>query len=555
MNRCQCKAILSSSLAAAMLMGAQAGFADARDYRPIPFTLAPVSNRILTEDLNGDGLKDLMTAADAQLAVYFQRSDEPIFDFAKPDDLLKLPGKAVGWAIDRGKPGEGRRLVALVDGKAVLAWPVEKNGFGKAATVLESVSGYLPYGAYPMDFVRDVNGDGRNDLLIPGPSELELRLQAADGSYGGGLPVQSRIMNDSRLQPDVNLASPVGQRIRIPQINIRDVNNDGRNDLVTTSEEKLEVFLADSAGRFPRTASYSVDLQQLRESVGEVDFDSMDYSNLSGLLAHTYDLQMQDVDGDKIEDLLIRQGGKLTLFGGTPRGMNMSKPRQILKSSGNVLGTSLRDEDGDGLKDLWLMRIEDVSLGNLFLWLALSGSVDMDIFIYENKGERFASRPHRKITVAIKFPPILRSVDIVTAAMEAESGKAPMRIAKAQLTGQGSPEDLALLRDQSLALFLDTSAKNEKETFFGLRGYSRDKDHYVYDLSEVLENPAMGGSEAGKIDGQRPDLTLAFPEDFHPDLNTADLVVRDMNNDGRDDFFILSERDENSVSGLLLMSQ
>lgn len=556
----KCKSYLPFCLAAAFFCSqVWARQPDLDSYRPLPFTLEPVTNHILPVDLNGDDLKDLLIADENQLSVFFQSAGDQPFDFDKPNGTLELPGRATGWAIDKlaGAKGIGlKRLLALVDGKQVIAWPVTDKGFGKADTLIESTSGYLPHGAYPMDFVRDINGDGLNDLLIPGPSELHLHLQTPDGNYAAALRIQSRMMNYARLRLRPDLSTPVGQRIRIPQINIRDVNDDGRNDLVASSEEKLEVFLADPRGRFPRKASYAVDLRELRDSVGEVDFDAVDYSNLSGLLAHTYDLQLKDIDGDEIEDLLIREGGKLTLFGGTPDGMDMEKPRQILKSSGNVLGTTLRDEDEDGLQDLWLMRIEDVSLGNLFLWLAVSGSVDMEIFVYKNRGKRFASRPHRKITVNIKFPSILRSVDIVTAAMEPETDQTPIRIAKAQLDGKTSSEDLALLRDRSLALFVNASSEDGNGSFFGLSGYSRDKDRYVYDLAEVLENPAIAaGYDWDKIDGKQPDLSLAFPENFRPDLNTADLVVRDMNNDGSDDFFVLSERDEKSVSGLLLLSQ
>lgn len=67
------------------------------------------------------------------------------------------------------------------------------------------------------------------------------------------------------------------------------MNNGQHKDLVTSSEQGVEIFLADSEGRFPGAPSYSVDLQELQQGVGKVDFDNVDYSNLSGVLAHTYD--------------------------------------------------------------------------------------------------------------------------------------------------------------------------------------------------------------------------------------------------------------------------
>src|SRR5690606_34362055 len=168
--------------------------------------------------------------------------------------------------------------------------------------------------------------------------------QQADGSYGNALRVKSRTANWSRLRQPENLAGRVGQSVRIPALNIRDVNNDGRMDLVSSSEQSIDVFLARQDGGFPSRPAYSVDLQALRERVGEMDFEQLDFSNLSGLLAHTFEIELEDVDGDRVEDLLVREGGRITLFGGTATGMAMDKPRQVLKSSGNVLAIALKDE-------------------------------------------------------------------------------------------------------------------------------------------------------------------------------------------------------------------
>lgn len=218
------------------------------------------------------------------------------------------------------------------------------------------------------------------------------------------------------------------------------------------------------------------------------------------------------MDGDKIDDLLIREGGKLTLFGAKPDGMDMEKPRQMLKSSGNVLTTILLDENDDGLKDLWLIRVEDVSLGNLFLWLAVSGSIDVENFVYKNEGQ-------------------------------------------AQLDGKRSPRELAVLGKQALAIFMNAIEGQADKKFLGLSDYSRDKDHYVYDLAKVLEN-AAGSSDLEAVQGRKADFKIAFGgEDLALDLDRADLEARDMNDDGRDDFFVFSERDETSVGGLLLLSQ
>lgn len=527
-------------------------------YDTIPFTLPEAATRIEPVDLDGDGLVDLLTAHEHRINVYFQRAGaEPAFDFAEPDATLELKGSAIGWALDHASAESSPRLLALVDGKQVQAWRMEKRKFSTAETILNVDPNPLPAGAHPLNFVRDVNGDGLNDLIIPGLGSLHIYLQDAEGGYAQPLTIQARIINDSRLRGEERLDTEVGQRIRIPALQIRDLNGDGQPDLISASEDRIDVFLADADGRFPGTASWSVDLRELQERVGKVNFDRVDYSNLSGLLAHTFDVQLEDVDGDGIHDLLIREGGKLTLYGGSREGVNLNQPRQVLRSSGNVLGTLLHDEDEDGLPDLWLMRVQNVSLANLFLWLAISGSVDIETFVYRNEGQRFASRPHRKLTLTVKFPSILRSVDLLTAAMAPAENDSVVRAVRAQLGDANGNQDLAVLGQRSLSIFMNKVRTGQQDHFLGLADYSRSKNSYVYDLGEILEKPAR--SDVGDLAalGNQADLEIALPEQAleGADLRNMDVVAWELNGDGRDDFFILLQQQKSAVSGLLLLSR
>ena len=59
------------------------------------------------------------------------------------------------------------------------------------------------------------------------------------------------------------------------------------------------------------------------------------------MLALTHEEWLDDVDGDGIEDLLLREGGKVSLFLGTRDGMDLANPRQVLRSGGNVLASLL----------------------------------------------------------------------------------------------------------------------------------------------------------------------------------------------------------------------
>lgn len=564
------------------------------NYRRLPFTLDNVSDRIVPLDFDGDGLLDLLTANEQTLSVYFQRSQNNAqtgtapFLFDKPDAVLTLPGTATTWDVDADRAkgetnNDQNRIVAIVDGKQVLSWRIQNRQWSQPVTLIDNVTGFLPTGAYPSNFIRDINGDGLNDVIVPGAAELTLYLQhdnnqRVSGQFGPGVPVHFRLIQFSRLITPKNIAGRgVGQTVRIPELEIRDINSDGYSDLIANSEEVVEVFLAKNDGTIVSQPSYSLDLNAILEKLGDPDIDNINYSNLSGLLAYTYDFELNDINGDGFEDLLLREGGKISVFAGTVDGMDLSRPRQILKSAGNVLGAHLRDEDGDGRKDLWLMRVQDISLGNIFLWLAISGSIDLEAFVYKNVsanddnngnnkkgGQQFSPRPHRKVTVTIKFPSLIRSASTLMNRVEESNAGKLLRTAHAHIAASTensagrSGGDILHLQTSSIGVFKQVlDQQDSASTFLGIRQFNQQQDNYVINLEPMISNPILFANRDLQLIGDRdPDFEIPLPtEGFTNDPEQGDLAAVDLNADHVDDIFVFSHRDDNHVSGLLLLSR
>ena len=132
----------------------------------------------------------------------------------------------------------------------------------------------------------------------------------------------------------------------------------------------MEVYIFDSSSKtFRSTPSYFIDRNEIEDRLGEFDIENVDFSNLTGVLALTHEEILEDINGDGIEDLLLREGGKVSIFEGFSKGLKLDTPIQILRSGGNVLATFLYDENNDGYKDLWLWRVEPISVGDIFVWL------------------------------------------------------------------------------------------------------------------------------------------------------------------------------------------
>ena len=236
--------------------------------------------------------------------------------------------------------------------------------------------------------------------------------------------------------------------------------------------------------------------------------------------------------------------------------MDLQNPRQVLRSGGNVLSTFLYDEDEDGLKDLWLWRVEPISVADIFVWLALSGSVSIEAFVYPNDGERFARRPTRKITVELKFPSVIRLVNsvrnIANEAQDRDSGETTATNT-ANLDADREHEDLLVLVHDQLKIFLNSiEPADDSEEFLGALNYNRQRDNYEINIREILDNVSIGGNpHLDLMENRIADLSI----DIGVDATTGDIIPALLNRDALDDIFVFTEYDGSHIRGILLLSK
>jgi len=525
------------------------------DYRSQPFVFPVESENLIVTDTNGDGLRELITLIDRSIRVYFQ--DEKGFDFESGYRDIELPGSAVGWDISTNYgQNDHASIIALIDGHEVLAWHIDGDTISLPESIITGLPGFLSSGVNRLHFSRDINGDSLEDLIIPGTGNLHLYITNGNGIYESGLSINS----ESRLRTELSgeLERRTGQAIRIPVMELRDVNGDGANDLISQTDERLDVFIANRAANayFPMTPSYSLDIAEIEERLGEFDIDNLDFSNLTGLLALTHEEVLDDVNGDGIEDLLLREGGKVSLFEGTTNGMELTQPKQVLRSGGNVLSTFLYDENEDGLKDLWLWRVEPISVGDIFIWLALSGSIAIEAFIYPNEGERFSRRPTRKLTIELQFPSVIRLAtsfqELAEEAREMRSvGLTPTN--KANVDNNFDGDDLLVLVNNQVQIFLNSiEPEDSSTTFLGGLGYARDKDDYTINIRNLIENISITENlRLASVDGITADLSIKLDTV----VKNGDIIPALLNADSIDDIFVFTQHDNSYIQGILLLSK
>jgi len=533
--------------------------------------------QILLVDADADGLQDILTVSEKLISIYFQ-SEAGAAEFFVSSCRLELPVGAVGWDISYDYAPVGAKqnhdgshsrnpplsVIALIDGDTVKSWSIEDRRFSEPMLVHSELGGFLTRGTYRLQFSRDINSDGLDDLVIPGAESLRIFVRNPDGGFQPAIDIQT----DMRLATSLSsrqLSGNVGQTLAIPLMRLRDVNNDGNPDLISRTNERLEVFLArksdsssDNAHYVDQVPSYVLDIAAIQERLGTFDSDDIDLSNLTGMLSITHQEILEDLNNDGIDDLLLREGGKISVFTGDENGMDFSKPKQILRSGGNVLSTFLYDENGDGLSDLWLWRVEPISVGDIFLWLTVSGSIKIDAFVYINDGEQFQRRPSRRITVTLKLP---SGLSALKTAMDFEkqaiaSGEVPViPTAIANIDSFDASHDLLALLDDQVQIFLNAIEKREEideETqFLNYLDYSRSKDKYEIDLREIIKNISFArNAELQSVSGDEPDYRIPLDEI----VEEGGIITAELNADGLDDVFIFLERSSVQIRGILLLS-
>ncbi len=540
----------------------QTSSASLENYQRHDFSLPGDIERLLIVDANQDGLADILSITQTSIGLYFQ-SNADGFNFSQPSTSVTFAGRSIGWDLSENyedNDGVTRfSLLALIDGNRVLQWPIVEEQFAEPIELLNGLNGFSGSGINRLRFSQDLNNDRREDLIIPNAGTLQLFIRDDDNQYQTPISVLSDMRNFTTLFIQDSLERDVGQTVSIPSIELRDVNNDGRPDLISETDERFDVSLANANGDyFPQMPSYTVDRVEIRERLGNFDFDQLDFANLTGILALTHEELLQDVNGDNIDDFVLREGGKVSLFAGTPSGMDFSQPKQVLRSGGNVLTVFLHDEDGDGRKDLWLWRVEPISVGDLFLWLAISGSISVEAFVYRNEGETFARRPARQVTVALKFPSAVRMLSsVIDIREQADNVREQTHIPTlvANVSGIGNAQDLLVLLDQQVQVFhnsITPEPELAEDRFLASLNYSQNRDNYEIDIRRIIDEFEIElNSGLREVQGRSADQSLALEYS----LRNGDLMSAALNADALDDLFIFYERGEDSITGTLLLSK
>ncbi|MEX2130557.1 MAG: VCBS repeat-containing protein [Pseudohongiellaceae bacterium] len=354
---------------------------------------------LVFEDLNGDGLLDLVEASwqpdlGRELLVYDQQADGRFATVPRRIDI-KTEIIAVGFADLRDDPG--KELVLFTNSELFsLSSLVEAYAGNLAAAGQWKLIADVP-DPDRVQFIRnlkDIDGDGLTDLLLPGQKHYGYLRGQTDGTFilaqefstinlqldpglqpvgGGGFSTSMSINPEDGIRFSVSAQrpSPFADLVEVwrdenpdrrslmntedwgdedpnrsnlmnaenwmPSAQLADFNGDGRNDIVFLNvgldiRGQLNLLMQGSDGSFPAQPDWQ----------GSIDTRG--------------DIRLADLDGDQLMDIVRLNGDgnqwDASLFRNRAGSFDFSSPDQVLRFSGYDVRVRFNDVTGDGIPEL-----------------------------------------------------------------------------------------------------------------------------------------------------------------------------------------------------------
>jgi len=381
--------------AAAILAGSQGPSARDGELFPTRIELRDrsVHGLPIARDLDGDGRKDLLFQKGARLALFPQSSPAAFPD--RPACVVEAPEDAILFDLGEldGDPAipelvflteRGVRTVSLRTDPAKengdAGGSVDRGPGGGARLTASGVPRFV-------HFVRDVDGDGAADLLLPSPSGFALRRRAADGTFGPPQEIRVPVRGRVRVR-DGNLTGHHESEVAYPYFWSGPFDGDARSDLLFYTGTALLLARQTGPGVFEERAVLAMSLERLREV-------NLMPDQRRGSLPTRNPIAVADVNGDGIRDLAVSEmrTGTTKIYFGREEFAPFERADAVVRIGSWNLGARFTDVDGDGRPDLVVPGTSEVRLAE-GLRIVVTRKLPLTHVIHRNRGsnEPFARR-------------------------------------------------------------------------------------------------------------------------------------------------------------------
>ena len=329
--------------------------------------------------------------------------------------------------VDIANIGGQDRLIMYEDG--CLNWLDPESAAEHMLVAVASntppLEGEIPH----LDVTHDLNGDGRDDLVVPDFDGFWVFIQMKDGMFADPVKIGLSIEVGRIYATDGYRYNPWDEG----NIHEIDYNRDGRSDLVFWNEDHFLVHLQDERGLFSQeaeifTTEVAFDFDDLAflvapDGVRGRRFDHGAPGATRGRVLHA----LTDMNHDGVADLAIfsLQPGRGRLLGQTSELWGMHSTYEIhfgtptpggtvfgtevdtlIRSDGIPFELGVHDFDNDGQIDMTFAIIDPgifKVIGMLVSGL-LTESVSLDLHLYRMAGGSYPDEPDATRKIKIHSP-------------------------------------------------------------------------------------------------------------------------------------------------------